>query len=188
MKNEITVARNTVGYLRDPQRTRIPRNYMLNVTPFNNTFHVRLRNKDKIAATMQVYITRNDKNRIIAEFEGQTRPAYRGKSLGTLIRGIVTKALLSSGVNFISHHGMNTNNIMAQSIAKRKGISISEARVNKNFVPISTRIVRKLGYAKNNTITPAMNLTKLNKLVRNITAAINIQRAYRKHLFRTMKP
>jgi len=194
MKNEITVTRNTVGYLRDPQRTRIPRNYKLNVRSFSNTFHVNLKNNNKIAANMNVYVSQNNSNRIVAEFEGQTHPNYRGKNLGTLIRGIVTKALLKSGVNYITHPlGTNTNNVIAKTISKKKGISISEARNNKNFVPISTRIVRKLGYTKNNRsnttniITPTMNLTKLNKIVRNITAAINIQRAYRRRPARTIR-
>jgi len=143
---------------------------------------------------MNVYVSQNNSNRIVAEFEGQTHPNYRGKNLGTLIRGIVTKALLKSGVNYITHPlGTNTNNVIAKTISKKKGISISEARNNKNFVPISTRIVRKLGYTKNNRsnttniITPTMNLTKLNKIVRNITAAINIQRAYRRRPARTIR-
>ena len=185
MKNEISVVHNTIGYLK---HTKIPRNYRLNITSYGDAFHVNLRNKNKIAANMEVYVMRNNNNRIAAEYEGATHPNYRGRGLGTLIRAVLTKALLESGVNYIQHpFGMNINNIVAKSIATKKGISINEARKTKNFIPLSTQIVRKLGYKPDGTgnkATPNMNFTKINKIIRNVPAAINIQRAYRRHLAR----
>lgn len=183
MKNISSVKRKTIRYLQDPIKTRVPRNYRLNVSSNNqNTLHASLWNGKKRAANVKIRLEQNEN--LMANFEGQTEPNYRGRSLATLLRGLVTKALLRSGVNRIIHYGMNVNNIAAKALAKKKGISVENAKLNKNFIPLSTRIVRKLGYAPNNNIsymTPNMNMTKLNALVKQITSAITIQRAYRKH-------
>ena len=185
VKNAVNTKWNTIRYLQDPQKTKVPRNYKLVARSTNgNTLHASLWNGNKQAANINIRLEQNI-NTIMANFEGQTNPNYRGRNLATLLRGLVTKALLMSGVNRITHYGINVNNIAAKALAKKKGISIEKAKVNKNFAPLSTRIVRKLGYAPNNNVyymTPTMNMTKLNNIVKKIAAAISIQRAYRKRL------
>ena len=83
-------------------------------------------------------------------------------------------------------YGININSISARSIAARQGIPLNNAK--KVATPLSTRIVRKLGYEPTtgnaSRMSKNMNRTKLNNAIKKITAAINIQRAYRRYRVR----
>jgi len=193
VKNSTSVKWNTMGYLGDPTRTRLPRNYKIGVQSVNRTTLVTaLWNGNKAAATIEVSFAPYGQNlgQTMAEFHGATSKNHRGKGIGALFRALVTKAVLNSGVNFVSHNGVNVGNLAAKALANRYGISLQEARHHKNLIPLSTRIVRKIGYtpikSKNgsNSTSSVMkstnNRTKLNNAIKRISAAINIQRAYRR--------
>jgi hypothetical protein len=64
----------------------------------------------------------------------------------------------------------NVDHLAAKELAKKEGISLSNA-LKRNLIPISTRIVRKLGYTPvRNTSSSVMKSTnsrnKLNKVLK----------------------
>jgi hypothetical protein len=186
MKIISSVKWDTIKYLQDPKKTKLPDGYTLSIMSTNRgEFKMSLWNGNKPAGTLIVEFVHSGPNhdKVFAVYEGGTYKNYRGKSIGTLIRALLTKAALNSNVNEVHHEGVNIENLAAKSLALRQGISINNAK--KLATPISTRIVRKLGYepTSNHTsrMTVNMNRAKLNNAIKQITAAINIQRAYRRH-------
>lgn len=173
-------------YLQDPRKTKLPHGYTLAVKSTNRgQFTMSLWNGNKPAGTLDVEFASYGPNRdkILAVYEGGIYPNYRGKSIGTLIRALLTKAALNSRVNEIQHNGENMEYIAAKSLALSQGISLNNAK--QLAIPLSTRIVRKLGYEPtgrySSRITTNMNRAKINNAIKQITAAINIQRAYRRY-------
>ena len=186
MKSVSTVKWNTISRLRG---TKLPDGYKIEVmSSAPNLLEMFLWNGNKRAGNlgMEFALYGPNRDKILAIFEGGTQPNYRGKSLGTLLRALLTKAALNSGVNEIHHNGININSISARSIAARQGIPLNNAK--KVATPLSTRIVRKLGYEPTtgnaSRMSKNMNRTKLNNAIKKITAAINIQRAYRRYRVR----
>jgi GNAT superfamily N-acetyltransferase len=119
---------------------------------------------------MNIYITPNYNRKIItAEFSGNINKNYRGKGVGTWYRALLTKALLNSGADRINHVGANMENLVAKELAKKEGISLANAQKRINLIPISTRIVRKLGYTPvRNTVSSVMKNTNSRNKLNNI--------------------
>ena len=173
---------NTMSYLRDPTRTKLPRNFEIGLKNMNSsTLATALWNGDKFAASIEIsfspYGLKHEKT--IATFNGGTSKNYRQKGIGTWYRALLTKAVLNSGVNMIIHNGNNKENLAAKSLANKLGISLQMARQHKNFMPVSTRIMRKIGYtpskrnngsnSKNSSVMKSTNnRTKLNNVLRKI--------------------
>jgi GNAT superfamily N-acetyltransferase len=136
---------------------------------------------EKLVAHMNIDIAPHGLNHVVAEFGGYTNKNYRGKGIGTWYRALITKALLNSGVNKITHGGANMENLVAKELAKKEGISLLNAQKRINLIPLSTRIVRKLGYTplknKNgrNTASSVMkitnNMTNLNNILKRLGEA-----------------
>jgi len=123
----------------------------------------------KVVGHMNIDISPSYNNNIIvASFSGTTNKNYRGKGIGTWYRALITKALLNSGVHLISHNGLNVDHLAAKELAKKEGISLANA-LKRNLIPISTRIVRKLGYTPvRNTSSSVMKITNNRKKLNNI--------------------
>ena len=119
------------------------------------------------------------KDKVMVTLDGGTYPNHRRKGVGTLLRALITKAALNSGVNNIHHTGLNVNNLAAKKLATNEGISLNNAKA-RNTMPLSTKIVRKLGYAPRNEangghqsyMTPYMNRSKLNNSIKQVTSAL----------------
>jgi len=180
-KSYLTVKWNTIKYLSDPVRTKLPRNFQMGVASRNaNSISTALWKGGKVVGHMNIDIlpsyNNNNNSIVVAAFSGTTNKNYRGKGIGTWYRALLTKALFNSGVNSISHVGLNMENLAAKELAEKKGISLSNALKRNNLIPLSTRIVRKLGYTplknKNgrNTVKSVMKSTnsrnKLNKVLK----------------------
>jgi GNAT superfamily N-acetyltransferase len=124
---------------------------------------------EKLVAHMNIDIAPHGLNHVVAEFGGYTNKNYRGKGIGTWYRALITKALLNSGVNKITHGGANMENLVAKELAKKEGISLLNAQKRINLIPLSTRIVRKLGYTPvRNTVSSVMKSTNNRKKLNNI--------------------
>jgi len=140
----------------------------------------RLRYGNKSLAYMVLEFVPYGKDKVMISLNGGTYPNHRGKRIGTLLRALITKAALNSGVNDIHHMGINVENLAAKKLAANEGISLNNAKA-RNPIPLSTKIVRKLGYAPRNEaygnhqshMTPYMNRTKLNNAIKQITSALN---------------
>ena len=181
-KSYITVKWNTINYLKDPTRTKLPRNFGLGIASKNrNSISTSLWKGNKVVGHMNIDIAPSGLNHVNAAFEGYTNPNYRGKGIGTWYRALITKALLNSGVHRITHDGSNIEQLAAKKLAQKEGISLLNTLKRNNLIPLSTRIVRKLGYTpvknKNgrNTASSVMkitnNITKLNNILRSLGEA-----------------
>ena len=181
-KSYITVKWNTINYLKDPTRTKLPRNFGMGIASKNrNSISTSLWKGDKLVGHMNIDIAPSGINHVVAAFEGYTNKNYRGKGIGTWYRALITKALLNSGVHRIAHNGSNIEHLAAKELAKKEGISLLNALKRNNLLPLSTRIVRKLGYTplknKNgrNTASSVMKSTnnrkKLNNVIRRLGEA-----------------
>ena len=175
-KSYLTVKWNTIKYLSDPTRTKLPRNFQMGVASRNaNSISTALWKGGKVVGHMNIDISpsynNNNNNIIVASFSGTTNKNYRGKGIGTWYRALITKALLNSGVHLISHTGLNMEHLAAKELAKKEGISLANALKRTNLIPLSTRIVRKLGYTPvRNTSSSVMKNTNsmknLNKVLK----------------------
>jgi GNAT superfamily N-acetyltransferase len=138
-----------------------------------NSISTALWKEGKVVGHMNIDISpsynNNNNNIIVASFSGTTNKNYRGKGIGTWYRALITKALLNSGVHLISHNGANMEHLAAKELAKKEGISLANAIKRNNLIPISTRIVRKLGYTPvRNTVSSVMKSTNNRKKLNNI--------------------
>jgi GNAT superfamily N-acetyltransferase len=136
-----------------------------------NSISTALWKEGKVVGHMNIDILpsyNNNNNIIVASFSGTTNKNYRGKGIGTWYRALITKALLNSGVHLISHTGLNVEHLAAKELAKKLGISLSNA-LKRNLIPLSTRIVRKLGYTPvRNTVKSVMKSTNSRNKLNNI--------------------
>jgi hypothetical protein len=138
-----------------------------------NSISTSLWKEGKVVGHMNIDISpsynNNNNNIIVASFSGTTNKNYRGKGIGTWYRALITKALLNSGVHLISHNGLNVEHLAAKELSKKEGISLSNALKRNNLIPISTRIVRKLGYTPvRNTVSSVMKNTNSRNKLNNI--------------------
>lgn len=184
MAKNLQVKWNTMRHLRNPTRTKLPRNFAIGIKNINSSrLATALWDGNKFAAAIEISFAPYGLKRehTIAEFNGGTSKNYRQKGIGTWYRALLTKAVLNSGVNMIVHSGVNKENLAAKALAKREGISLQMARNHKNFMPLSTRIMRKLGYTpskRNNgsnsstgsVMLSTNNRTKLNNVIRKINS------------------
>jgi GNAT superfamily N-acetyltransferase len=172
-KSYLVVKWDTLQYLK---QTRLRRNFQMGITSKNkNSISTSLWKGEKPVGHMNIYITPNYNRKIIvAEFAGNINKNYRGKGIGTWYRALLTKALFNSGVDRINHVGANMENLVAKELAKKEGISLLNAQKLINLIPLSTRIVRKLGYTplknKNgrNTGSSVMKSTNNKKKLNNV--------------------
>ncbi len=172
-KSYLTVKWNTIKYLSDPVRTKLPRNFQMGVASRNkNSISTSLWKEGKVVGHMNIDISPSYNNNnnyiVVAAFSGTTNKNYRGKGIGTWYRALITKALFNSGVHSISHVGLNMENLAAKELAEKKGISLSNALKRNNLIPLSTRIVRKLGYTPVSTSSSVMKSTNNRKKLNNI--------------------
>jgi hypothetical protein len=115
--------------------------------------------------------------------KGNTERNFRGsnKKYGTVIRALATRAAIHGNANKVTHQGSNEEHLVLKEHAKRLGLSYVNAinrlmRRDPNFLknlppPISTKIVRKLGFreAANHPYSSVfyknMNTQALNKIL-----------------------
>jgi hypothetical protein len=137
-----------------------------------NSISTSLWKEGKVVGHMNIDISPSYNNNnnyiVVAAFSGTTNKNYRGKGIGTWYRALITKALFNSGVHSISHVGLNMENLAAKELAEKKGISLSNALKRNNLIPLSTRIVRKLGYTPVSTSSSVMKSTNNRKKLNNI--------------------
>lgn len=114
---------------------------------------------------------------------GGTERKFRGsnKKYGTVIRALATRAAIHGNANKVTHYGVNEENLILQAHAKKRGVSYLNAinlmfKRNANFIknlppPISTQIVRKLGFREDpnhphkSVFYKNMNKSKINKVL-----------------------
>lgn len=114
---------------------------------------------------------------------GETERNFRKshKKYGTVIRALATRAAILGNANKVTHHGMNEERLVLKQHAKKLGLTEANAisrmlRRDPNFLknlppPISTQIVRKLGFRndptnKNKSVFYRnMNTKKLNEVL-----------------------
>ena len=167
------------NYLHDPRKMNLPEGYSIRANSTNKReLTVKLwRGDNPLAYVVLEFVPYGKK--VMVTLDGGTYPPHRQKGIGTLIRALVTKAALNSGVNNIHHMGLNVENLSAKKLAANEGISLNNAKA-RNPVPLSTKIVRKLGYAPRNEefgnyqsyMTPYMSRVKLNNAIKRIKSEL----------------
>ena len=181
MKRINAVRQTLRNHLRDPLRMKLPVGYSIRArSPNKNGITTMLMYGDKSLAYMNLDFSPYGKDKVMMTFEGGTYPNIRRQGMGTLLRALITKAALNSGVNNIHHMGINIELLAAKKLAMNESISLNNAKA-RNPMPLSTKIVRKLGYAprkEHNGIyqsymTPYMNRAKLNNSIKYLTSALN---------------
>jgi len=180
-----SVLKNTTARV---QRRSVPENiskpeklkhYLTNVNPnkiklnISNKFNNNLNQNVKVFKLRYIINGRNAGNAVavvplrngpVHFGEGATHKDFRGRGVGTLLRAILTKAVLKAGYNRIQHQGEN-----------REKRSITRPGGNKG-VATSTWILRtRLGFKKvpdenanyNSEFTKNNNQGKINSILRN---------------------
>lgn len=181
MSHLAIVKKSMHNYLHDPKKMNLPEGYLIRANSTNKkVLTVKLWRGDNPLAYVVLEFVPFGEKKVMMTLDGGTYPAHRQKGIGTLIRALVTKAALNSGVNNIHHLGLNVENLSAKKLAANEGISLNNAKA-RNPVPLSTKIVRKLGYAPRNEefgnhqsyMTPSMSRVKLNNAIKRIKSELN---------------
>lgn len=160
---------------------------------FDKTGRVKV--SDPLRNSSKIYINDNNNRRIanllitflpdstVYLAVGGTSRNFRksGKKYGTFIRALATRAAIHGNANKVTHHGVNEDHLVLKQYAKNRGLSYLNAltlfmRQDPNFLknlppPISTQIVRKLGFRQNtghpysSVFYKNMNTQKLNEIL-----------------------
>ena len=193
-KNKPSVLKNKPGVKRPPLRGRANlskveklKHYLTNVKPnkiklnvsnnFNNilnqnvkvfrlTYLINGKNAGNAAAVVPV------RNGPVHFGNGGTPPEFRGRGAGTLLRALLTKAVLKSGYNKIQHQGKNKEKRSSTRPSGNRGVATSTwiLRTRLGFKKIPDELVGHTNY--NSEFTKNNNQSKINSILRN--AGLNL--------------
>jgi GNAT superfamily N-acetyltransferase len=195
-KNKPSVLKNKPGVKRPPLRGRANlskveklKHYLTNVKPnkiklnVSNNFNNILNQNVKVFKLRYLINGKNAGNAVavvpvrngpVHFGEGATHKDFRGRGVGTLLRALLTKAVLKSGYNRILHQGKNKE--------KR---STTRPNGNRGIATSTWILRRRLGFKKvpddlylygntyfNSAFTKNNNQSKINSILRN--AGLNL--------------
>jgi hypothetical protein len=104
---------------------------------------------------------------------GATPPEFRGRGVGTILRALLTKALLKSGYNRIQHHGENKENRSTTRPHGNRGVATStwilRRRLGFKKVP---DVLGRTSFYNISEFTKNNNQSKINSILRN--AGLNL--------------
>ena len=193
-KNKPSVLKNKPGVKRPPLRGRANlskveklKHYLTNVKPnkiklnVSNNFNNNLNQNVKVFKLRYLINGKNAGNAVavvpvrngpVHFGEGATHKDFRGRGVGTLLRALLTKAVLKSGYNKIQHQGKNREKRSTTRPSGNRGVATSTwiLRTRLGFKKIPDELVGHTNY--NSEFTKNNNQSKINTILRN--AGLNI--------------
>ena len=193
-KNKPSVLKNKPGVKRPPVPANLSKlerlkHYLTNVKPnkiklnvsnnFNNilnqnvkvfrlTYLINGKNAGNAAAVVPV------RNGPVHFGNGGTPPEFRGRGAGTLLRALLTKAVLKSGYNRILHQGKNKEKRSTTRPHGNRGIATSTwiLRTRLGFKKVPDDLYLYGNTYFNSAFTKNNNQSKINSILRN--AGLNL--------------
>jgi hypothetical protein len=185
LKNTPRVQRRSIpANLSKPEKLK---HYLTNVNPnkiklnVSNKFNNNLNQNVKIFSLRYIINGRNAGNAVavvpmrngpVHFGEGATHTGFRGRGVGTLLRAILTKAVLKAGYNRIQHQGKNREKRSSTRPSGNSGVATSTwiLRTRLGFQKVPDELLGHTNY--NSEFTKNNNRSKINSILRN--AGLNL--------------